>query len=137
MISIYFWGVIYGQLRSLGLVQSIHSKFVVGGVLDHTLPVVVMIIDFIFFNRVPFTWRHSLSLISTMLSYGAVNSAWTILYKEVYPGITWRDAPGILMPLGLFAIILALQACLIKLSECKIKRLEAKELASIQLAEMP
>ena len=95
--------------------------FVVAGVLDHTIPIVVLMIDFSF-NCVPFIPRHFLITISLGILYALFNITYTLKVEPIYPSIDYREFKHYLYPVLSLAGSILLFYGVMFLSRWKLRR---------------
>ena len=72
-------------------------------VIDHSLPLVVLMIDYVFLNALSFIPRHFVFVSAASIAYMLLNMAATLhLGQPLYPFIDWKGVTGFcLVPLGM------------------------------------
>lgn len=103
--------------------------FIVSGVLDHTVPLVVLMIDFTF-NCIPFTTRHFLVTITTGLLYAVFNISYTLKVETIYPGMDFSKFYHYFYMLGGFLWSIMTFFCIVYFSKVKLRR--AKKSVALQ-----
>ena len=104
MIVPYFWTSLWPIIQEFD--DSIKNNEIkrLGMILDHSVPLTLIAIDFLFFNANPIVLRHNWIIVSVSIVYLLMNMTVTLLYKPVYPTMTWHGTaiilPFILMLLG-------------------------------------
>ena len=93
LITILYWAIIYNPTN--------HDKYtsiqIVGTVYcDHIVPLVLLILDYIFLSSIPFTLR--LIPIHMMIAtlYLIVNLSYSLAVSPVYKTMNWRTPSGII-----------------------------------------
>ena len=103
LVSLYFWSVLWEQMkdtkRKTGLLIEI-----IGLALNHSLPLFLVLVDFVFFNAIPFAFRHMIFIVVVSVVYLSINFLWTKNFGPVYPDMTWSDPKGIILPFVLVLI---------------------------------
>ena len=98
VITIYFWGVLYFQLK---MWKWTNTFAWLTYVLMHSVPIICLLVDDIFLNSLGVIPRHFTALLIVAVSYLLVNMTVTLCSSPVYPGMTWRTPLGIILPLGI------------------------------------
>lgn len=94
---------------------------IVAGVLDHSVPLIVLMIDFSY-NCIPFLWRHFLVTLTVALVYVIFNMSWTLSVDSIYPMIDYSSALGIVLPILCIIWTVLMYYLLVFISERKLKR---------------
>ena len=105
------------------------SYAVVAGVLDHTVPLVVLLIEFSY-NCIPFLWRHFLLTLAVVVIYAVFNIIYTLSVHQIYPMIDFTQATDYLITLATIVWTVAMYYLAVKLSQRKLKNSE-KNLALV------
>jgi hypothetical protein len=77
--------------------------------MDHSLPLICLLIDYIFVNSIPFVRRHAIILVNVVSFYLFINLSITkIRNKPVYEPISWDSFQSCITPflLAIYGIII-------------------------------
>lgn len=100
---------------------------IVAGILDHSIPLIVLMIDFSY-NCIPFLWRHFLCTLGVAIGYAIFNIIYSLHIDLIYPILDYRTPFGALFPaLGLLWTFL-MYYMLVFFSQKKLK-MQKKNLA--------
>lgn len=94
---------------------------IVAGVLDHSVPLIVLMIDFSY-NCIPFVWRHFLITLAVAIVYMIFNVVYSIVVDAIYPMVDYSSALGILFPLLGLLWTLLMYYTVIHVSKHKLKK---------------
>jgi hypothetical protein len=108
LVTVYFWTSLFNPNGKEWLEFTILQK--IGNCSNHSVPLTLLIIEFVFFSSVQTMPRHIFSVLTMTVVYLSVNCIWCFAYKPVYPAMTWRGASGLIIP-----FILVGFACIIYL----------------------
>lgn len=107
------------------------SYAVVAGVLDHTVPLIVLLIEFSY-NCIPFLWRHFLLTLAITIIYAIFNIIYSLSVKSIYAMIDFTQVTDYLIAFATIIWTVAMYYLAVKLSQRKLKNSE-KNLALVQL----
>ena len=93
---------------------------IVAGVLDHSLPMVVLAVEFAI-NCMPIIWRHFIISISIGIIYMTMNMIYSLEVAEVYPVIDWKSVLGISVPISMLFFTVFIKYVLVKCHKKKLK----------------
>ena len=114
LIVIFYWTAIYDRLKGTGNANEI----------DHTVPFILILIDYVFFQAVPFEWRHTLYVLIVGISYFLLIMTATLYAgRELYPGVDFKSASGVALPFGLMFGGFAIYLVLIPINKFKLSKL--------------
>ena len=99
IVAPYFWTLLWPLVHNDPKYTD-DPLHMLGLVLDHAVPVTLLLIDFVFFNANPIVKTHVCAVILVSLSYLSVNMTFALTSGPVYPQMTWKDIPGIIVPLA-------------------------------------
>lgn len=104
-----FWGVIlpgilYSRHYHKGEEAPSMLFIIVGGYLDHLIPIIVLMIDFSF-NCIPFIWRHFWVSMVVCIIYSIFNMVYTLKVSPIYPVIDYSSTLGIIVPISILFYI--------------------------------
>lgn len=107
IITLYFWTNLWEDAHKEP--RFAENPFMMAGlVLDHSVPISLLIFDYIFMNANPILVRHLWIVMACSTTYLIVNMTCALTWQPVYPAMTWRGVQGLLLPL----IILLLGICI-------------------------
>lgn len=124
VIVVGFWTII---LPGILLVEQPHSSsvplsfIIVAGGMDHSLPLVVLLIDFSI-NCVPIIWRHFFISFAVGLVYMLMNMIYSVDVKPVYPVLTWQGPLGVILPILIMAVTFGIHLLTQKCNKFKLKK---------------
>ena len=95
----------------------------IGAVLQHSVPILLLLIEYIFCNAYPIMLRHMSATFSISFIYIVYNIIYTFNYRKVYPGWTWDSPKGIARPLSVIAGSIVVNILMIKINYYKLKKL--------------
>ena len=126
LIVPFFWGILwkdaYNEMKD-------HKSVIVEMCIDHSVPLLCLMLDYLFLNMIPFAKRHILALMTVNIAYMIVNLAATLVSgTPVYPPITWKDPMGIGLPVACMFIVLLIFICLECLTKRKLRRNNCSEI---------
>ena len=95
--------------------------FIVAGVLDHSVPLTVLMIEFSF-NCIPFITRHFLITLCFGLVYAIFNITYTLKVDIIYGSVDYTKVYDYLFPIGGFVLCIVLFYCIVYFSKMKLRR---------------
>lgn len=107
------------------------SFMIVAGMFDHSVPLLCLLVEFSY-NCTPFIWRHFATTGVLAVMYMIFNAVFSLFIGQIYPLIDWRSTVGIVTPLVVLVLALALQACLVNCTKKRLSRFK-KDKAIVQL----
>ena len=122
IVTSYFWAVLWAEESPAPKFQE-HPAMKAGLVMDHSVPMTLLVFEYIFISASPFTFHHFSVIGSICLFYLFVNFMVTKLWKPVYPDMTWKGIGGIILPFGLFLAGAAVYCVLVFVTNLKLKAL--------------
>ena len=96
---------------------------IMGLVTHHSTPMAFLLIDYICFNAIPFTYRHSVFTIGIGGIYIIFNMIYTLTIEPIYDVMDWRTLSGILIPIGTIFVCFILIAMMELITYCKLKKM--------------
>ena len=76
-----------------------------GKIIDHTLPIFVLLIDYVFLSAIPISKRHIWVVMTISVVYLGMNCIYSLSIEPVYgPPLDWVTPIGIILPLGALVI---------------------------------
>lgn len=101
LLAFFFWPIFLTQVKISNEFNDKNEKTLEAlKVVDHYLPLIILIVDYIVSNPV-FVLRHVIFTLTYGVLYMFVNLIVTFAHKEPYATMDWRSAGGILIPLAL------------------------------------
>ena len=94
-----------------------------GLIMDHTFPLVVLLTEYIFLNSVPFINRHMPIVFGVGGLYMVFNMIYTLTNEPIYDPITWNSPMGIIIPILTIAVSLGIFVLLRKITKHKLRAL--------------
>ena len=126
VIVIGFWLIILPGIM-MAPADSSHSAddyseafLIVAGGLDHSVPMVVLVIEFCI-NCIPITWRHFIITFIIGLIYLMMNMVYSLDVAEVYPVLDWKSTLGITLPILLMMFTIIMEKMLMVCFKKKLK----------------
>lgn len=116
IITPLFWSLLWAVAKDLPQFDGTWRKLAL--VLDHSLPFVLLCIDFIFLNAIPYLRRHVVIIFALGTVYLLLNMIVVLAVlppgQTIYPFMSWDGFTGfVLVPIGMylfgFAAILFLE----------------------------
>ena len=77
---------------------------IAGLVIDHSVPITLLSIDYIFFSAIPIAKRHIFVVMTIALIYVTMNCIYSLNVEAIYGPINWRTPLGIITPIVLLVI---------------------------------
>jgi len=115
IVTMYYW-IMIAPNKSTPLTR--------GSYLDHSVPFVLLTIDFWLLSAYPMQGKHVIVILILSVSYLATNCTITLVSgEEIYGGMSWKSAVGIMLPLAVALISVCVFMCLLKLNACKLNKL--------------
>ena len=118
LITLYYWAVLFPNLD-----REVNSS----AILDHSIPFIVLVVDYAFVNQIPIKGRYVVGMfivggLYLVLMVGATLSRG----KPLYPGMDFQSPIGVILPLGLLLITLLFFWILICINKCKLRKLNGR-----------
>jgi hypothetical protein len=119
IISPYFWLLLWPSVYNSGR----STLFIWTQSLVHSVPLIILLTDFIILNWVPILLRHYCAVFFVTISYMIVNVTVTkVQGHAVYPGMTWDSLAGFVLPLVVAVASYGLFWVMTKCSNVKDKK---------------
>lgn len=107
---------------------------IVAGVLDHSLPLIVLMIDFTY-NCIPFIGRHFKVTFFIILIYAIFNVSYSIAVEPIYPVADFDKAISFVYPVGGIIWCVLMFYFIMYINRIKLKR-SNKNIALVQLGRI-
>ena len=130
LVSIYFWGVLWGQFKDTKRKDAPWHN-IMGLVCNHSVPLTLLMIEYVCFNSVLFTYRNLWVALSYSACYLVFNFTWTKVYMPVYPDMTWSGFLGLTLPW-----LLCLIAVVSHVIFCGLTRLKLRKLGHVEILDL-
>ena len=106
IITPFFWLLLWGDMSASKKGQPVQ---LLGLVLDHALPMVCLLVEYVFLSAIPFSKRHFIGIVTICSIYLTMNLSITLISgKPIYGPMTWTDPMGIITPVGVIFAALGL-----------------------------
>ena len=93
IVTSYFWAVLWHEVSGAAKFQ--HNPLRKAGLaMDHSVPIFLLLIEYIFMDAAPVTLRHLWVFMLVSLAYLITNLTVTLTSQPVYPDVTWKGAKG-------------------------------------------
>jgi len=115
----YFWFALW-PVESIKVDNSPGKK--AGMIMDHSVPLILLVIDYIFMNANPIPMRHIWIVLTVSIVYLAMNCIVTLTWKPVYEPMTWHGT-ALILPLVLLIAGMLIYIGLSFLSQWKLNKL--------------
>ena len=77
--------------------------------LDHALPMVILLVEYVFLSAIPFSKRHFIGIVLICMIYLSINLTITLVSgRPVYDPMSWTDPMGIIIPIAVIFVALGL-----------------------------
>ena len=94
---------------------------IVAGVMDHTIPLIVLMIDFSF-NCIPFVFRHFQVTLILAIVYSVFNVIYSIKVEPIYPIADFNSPLAFLYPIGGLVWCILMYLFILHSSKVKLRK---------------
>ena len=120
IVTSYFWAVLWHEVSGAAKFQ--HNPLRKAGLaMDHSVPIFLLLIEYIFMDAAPVTLRHLWVFMLVSLAYLITNLTVTLTSQPVYPDVTWKGAKGIGLPLGILVAAVLAYLFLYQVTKAKLR----------------
>ena len=126
IITPFFWTLLYSKIPR-------KSWFLgnFGEAIDHCLPLICLIIEGVFCNRLVFLRRQFPLIFFVATIYSCLNFWYTKNYRPVYPVLTWEGWSGFFVPVATLAVSLLIFFTLEYLTIRRLKNTKNEQIIDV------
>ena len=128
IITPVFWILLWGYVKDEPKFEPFWKKTAL--ILDHCMPLIILLFEFVFVNAIAFSRRHLLLLILLSFIYLLVNMSVTLnTGRPPYPFMNWKGFYGfVLVPGGILLYAVIMYFLVEQVTFWKLKKLDQTEI---------
>ena len=123
LITFIFWTTLWGYMKETPNHKG-HTWAMMNLVLEHSSPLFVMTIDYIFTSTIPLCIRHLPGIVGIFVAYLLCNMTWQLTTgKPVYPNMDWTKGAGLGTIALCVVLVIAVFFLMVHVTKWKLRRL--------------